>query len=83
MSTPAKPKKNLEAIVALKAVKASKEEAQEAVYQASRLTENPETPAEARSLIAWYRNELLYRPEDTARREVLMAGLAAAAAPFV
>lgn len=79
MALPSKPKKAAEAIVALKGKGASNAEAQTAVATAKTLVEDPETPMGVRSLVNWYRSELEYRPEDTARREALLASLAAIA----
>src|ERR1035437_4064132 len=70
---PTKPKKAAEALAALKAKAATQAEAQTAVATARALVEDPETPMGTRSLVGWYRVELEYATNDTARREALMA----------
>jgi hypothetical protein len=76
MALPTKPKKAAEALAKLNAKAASRAEAQAAVATALALVEDPETPMGTRSLVNWYRTELEYCQNDTARRETLLAALA-------
>ena len=82
MSERSKPKRAAEEIAKLKGKGASRDEAGEAVLSAAHLADSPETSPGLRSLAAWYRDELSRNPDDTARRETLMAAWTAKASGF-